>query len=95
MNGKQIDRDEFIRIFLDIYEILMDIYDFENDKIKIWNWEDETFILEKDTGIVVNWYKHLGRCNVCNKELTIENYEEFAERILQELKNNDNDDLPF
>ena len=86
MNGYQIERDEFIRIFEELDKILIDIYEFENEKIKIWKWEDEYFILEKDTGIIVNWYKHLGRCNTCNKKLTIENYETFGERILEELK---------
>lgn len=91
MNGKQIEREEFIRIFYEIDKILIEIYDFENEKIKIWQWEEEYFILEKDTGIIVSWYKHLGRCNVCNKDLTIENYEEFAKRILEELKEKNND----
>ena len=91
MNGKQIEREEFIRIFYEIDKILIEIYDFENEKIKIWQWEEEYFILEKDTGIIVSWYKHLGRCNVCNKDLTIGNYEEFAKRILEELKEKNND----
>lgn len=85
MNGYQIERDEFVRIFSEIDEILIDIYEFENEKIKIWCWEDEYFILEKDSGIIVSWYKHLGRCNTCNKKLTIENYEEYSKRILEEL----------
>lgn len=89
MNGYQIERDEFIRIFEEIDKILIDIYEFENEKIKIWKWEDEYFILEKDKGIIVNWYKHLGRCNTCNTKLTIGNYETFAERILEELKGNE------
>lgn len=81
-----ITRDEFIRIFSKIDEIIYEIYDYEDFDIKIWHYEDDIYILEKDTGILVNWYKHLGRCNTCNKELSIREYEQFAERVLYCLK---------
>lgn len=81
-----IKRDEFVEIFSKIDEFLIETPEFEDEEIKIWYWEDEYFILEKETGIIVNWYKHLGRCNTTNK-LEFENeYKEFAERILKRLK---------
>lgn len=91
-----IDRDEFIRIFNEIdnynYEEMNAVFEFENDFIKLWTWDcDEYYILEKETGILINWYKHLGRANYCNKKLTIKEYEEFAKRILKELKENCNE----
>ena len=76
-----ITRDEFIRIFSKIDEIIYEIYDYEDFDIKIWHYEDDVYILEKDTGILVNWYKHLGRCNTCNKELSTKEYEQFKKRV--------------
>ena len=85
-----LDRDLFIQIFQDIYNF-EDVIDngFENEECKIWRWEDETFILEKRTGIIVSWYKHLGRANWSNEGLTTGNYEEFAKRILMYLNDGD------
>lgn len=28
--------------------------------------EDEYYIFDMDTGVAINWYKHLGRTNTCN-----------------------------
>ncbi len=30
--------------------------------------EDEFYIAHLDSGTLISWYKHLGRCNTCNKE---------------------------
>lgn len=30
--------------------------------------EDEFYIIHFDSGTIINWYKHLGRTNTCNKE---------------------------
>ena len=30
--------------------------------------EDEFYIIHFRSGIIINWYKHLGRTNTCNKE---------------------------
>lgn len=83
----KIDRDIFIRIFkkIDNYEDVTE-NGFENEGCKIWSWEEETYILEKSTGIIVSWYKHLGRCNWCNRDLTIGQYEMFSQRILVYLE---------
>lgn len=85
-----LDRDLFIQIFQDI-DNFEDVTEngFENKECKIWRWEDETFILEKRTGIIVSWYKHLGRANWANKGLTTGNYEEFAKRIFMYLHDED------
>jgi len=88
MFGYYLERDKFIEIFQPIENLLIDKYDFsyENELIKIWYWEDEVFILEKQTGILVNWYKHLGRANYVNKKLTEKEIREFAVRVLLQLK---------
>lgn len=30
--------------------------------------EDEFYIIHFHSGTIINWYKHLGRTNTCNKE---------------------------
>lgn len=82
-----IDRDLFIKLFNNIDTFLIDYYDFENEKIKIWLWEEEYFILEKETGILVSWYKHLGRCNKCNKNMSLEDLKNFVLVVEEELIN--------
>ena len=39
--------------------------------------DDEFYIIHLDSGIIMNWYKHLGRCNGCTHDLTIEEYKMF------------------
>lgn len=81
-----IEREIFCKIFKDIDEIIYncfdDVYNIENDNIKIWIYEvDEHYILDKETGIIVSWYKHLGRSNNCNKNLSLEAFEKWALKI--------------
>lgn len=80
-----IEREIFCKIFKDIDELIYegfdDAYNIENDKIKIWIYEDERYILDKETGIIVSWYKHLGRANNCNKNLNLEALDKWAIKI--------------
>lgn len=80
-----IDRDVFSQIFSDACEALYDVTNFEWDDFKAWYYSDEWYILHKDSGTLINWYKHCGRTNTCNKVLTIEQYKEFAEMFMNEL----------
>ena len=84
-NLKSLDRDKFIEIFGKINEFIEDEYEIETDSIKIWHWEDETFILNKETGFIVSWYKHLGRANWCNHEMSLYEYRQFATDIMVEI----------
>lgn len=49
---------------------------------------EEYYIIHLPSGIMINWYKHLGRTNTCNKEdFSLDDLKEF----LKLLKNN----LPY
>lgn len=48
--------------------------------------EDEYYILHKPSGIMINWYKHLGRTNTCNREdFTIEDLDDFLLLLNKEV----------
>ena len=80
-----IDRDLFIEIFSPVYEMLWDVYPYEGADFKFWMCDDEIYLLHKDSGTLINWYKHLGRTNTCNKDLSIEEYKEFVRMLYEEL----------
>ena len=88
-NMKQypIERDVFSKIF---YNIDIDYYDFlwntTTDNFKLWHYDDTFYILHLPSGTLITWYKHLGRCLECNKELSIEDYQWLAKELEIELK---------
>lgn len=48
--------------------------------------EDEYYIIHMDSGTMINWYKHLGRTNTCNKEgFGLDDLEEFLQLVKKEL----------
>ena len=81
-----IDRDLFTEIFIDILDYTYNSY--EGYEYKYWRYDDEHYILHKPSGTLVNWYKHLGRTNTCNKNLTIDEYKQFVHNFINEVKNN-------
>lgn len=88
LNQYAIDRDLFIEIFREIEDYIWDDPDYEGDDFKFWGYDDEWYLLHKDSGTLVNWYKNLGRTNTCNKKLTIEEYKMFVKMFIEELKRN-------
>ena len=87
-NMKQypIDRQTFQELFAEIEKRFVNegIFECETCNFKYWKYEDEFYILHKDSGTLVNWYKHLGRCNTCNKRLSLEEYKKFVKDFLIE-----------
>ena len=83
-----LDRDDFIRIYGNISEALMNESWYETSDFKGWYNDDEWYILHKPSGTMINWYKHCGRTNTCNKVLTVKQHEEFAKMILNDMKDN-------
>ena len=52
--------------------------------------EDEFYILHRDSGILINWYKHAGRTNTCNKpDFTLDDFREFLIELRKNLVWND------
>lgn len=85
------DREVFCNTFTK-YMCLDDLYDcfgcriYELGNFLFVRESDEYYIIDTDSLIVINWYKHLGRCNRVSKDITIEEFETFCERIGLELK---------
>ena len=47
---------------------------------------DEFYILHRPSGIMINWYKHLGRTNTCNMwDFTLDDLREFLEKLREDL----------
>lgn len=84
-----LSRDDFINIYGNVSEVLMNENPYETSNFKGWYNDDEWYILHKSSGTMINWYKHCGRTNTCNKILTIEQHKEFAKMILEDMKEND------
>jgi hypothetical protein len=81
-----LERADFVEIFREVWEEIIDVYDYEGWDFKIWYHEDEWYVLYKPSGILVNWYKNLGRINTCNKDLTKEELKQFVKLLKEELK---------
>lgn len=68
---------------------LLDIFDYYNYKgiWKIYDFimckdeDNEYYIIHLESGTMINWYKHLGRTNTCNKDLSIDGFREFLKML--------------
>ena len=47
--------------------------------------EDEYYILHKPSGTMINWYKHMGITNTCNKDLSLDELRLFLLLLRKEL----------
>lgn len=90
MKQYPIERDAFCKIFGKIYDDFYNaLYDTTTESFKVWRYDEEFYILHLDSGTMINWYKHLGRCNTCNKDLSIEEYKKLANDLYSELEESD------
>lgn len=88
------DRQDFCKVFDEVFtqeEIIdLDVTCGDNrhfDEYSLFRWEDEFYILHRNSGILINWYKHLGRTNTCNKaDFTLDDLKQFLIRLKGELK---------
>lgn len=80
-----IDRRDFEKVIEDTigYEKMWDAFSYagtfaQGDEFAWWRDEDEFYILHKQSGMLINWYKHFGRTNTCSQsDRTLEDYYEF------------------
>lgn len=67
------ERDEFCEAFFkfvneDEYTEIISAYDFTTSNFIFKRVGDEFYIIHLGSGIMINWYKHLGRTNTCNRK---------------------------
>ena len=91
------DRDDFCNVMFDVFttEEYIDI-DVECscnthlDNFTLMRVDDEFYILHRDSGTLINWYKHAGRTNTCNKpDFTLDDFREFLVELRKDLVWND------
>lgn len=86
-----IDRDLMCKIVADTigYERLMDAFDYGTVVCDSFAWfrnSDEFYIIHLDSGMVINWYKHLGKTNTCSQSnRTVKDYYAFFNLFKEEL----------
>ena len=81
---------EFRKVFTNV-EILNIISYCEDlhitDKFFLLYENGEYYIIHRDSGIIINWYKHLGRTNTCNKKgFTKKDFHKFLRSLRKSLK---------
>ena len=89
--------DDFSNVMFDVFtmEEYIDI-DVECgcnthlDHFTLMRVDDEFYILHRDSGTLINWYKHAGRTNTCNKpDFTLDDFREFLVELRKDLVWND------
>lgn len=77
------NRDDMCEIFdIEFMDWLCDHLEKSNSEFLITKIEDEFYIIHFISGTIVNWYKHVGRTNTCNKNLTLDDLREFKKMLL-------------
>ena len=59
---------------------------FITDNFLMFRIDDEFYLLHIDTGIILNWYKHLGRTNTCNRDIDTNVFKELLELLESDIK---------
>ena len=89
-------RDEMTKIFEEVFPLDSEEWDWD----PVWMCEfgdtssfhcfkdadtEEYYILHKYSGTMINWYKHMGRTNTCNKNLSLDELKLFLLLLRKEL----------
>ena len=88
------NREEMTNIFNEIFPIDSEKWDWDSvwmcefpdtSSFHAFRDDDEFYILHKQSGTMINWYKHMGRTNTCNKDLSLEELKLFLLLLRKEL----------
>lgn len=87
------DRDDFCKVFFEVftYDEYIDL-DVECgcnrhlDDFSLFRVDDEFYVLHRDSGVMINWYKHAGRTNTCNRpDYTLDDFKVFLKKLREDL----------
>lgn len=87
------DRDDFSKVFYEVFGSSDRIFDVIvecqghrfTDNFHLFYDNDEFYILHLQSGTMINWYKHIGRTNTCNKEgFKLEDLQEFLKQLKED-----------
>lgn len=59
---------------------------FRTDNFIMFRVDDEFYLLHFGTGILLNWYKHLGRTNTCNRDIDTEVFKELLQLLESDIR---------
>lgn len=87
------DRDEFVNAFYAVFDgkeldTLLEccIERLYRNDFLLYYAEDEYYIMHLPSGTIINWYKHLGRTNTCNRaDFTLDDLHEFLTALKSKL----------
>lgn len=80
------DRSEMCDVIgKDFMEWFWDHLEERSDRFLLTRNGDEFYIIDFRSGTIINWYKHLGRTNTCNKNMTLDDLREFKKMILEDF----------
>ena len=78
------DREDMCKIFdVDFIMWFWEHIGDKNDEFLLTRSGDEFYIIHFQSGTIINWYKHMGRTNTCNKDLTLDDLREFKKMLLE------------
>lgn len=78
------DRDDMCKVFdSDFMHWFWCNLERRNSEFLLTQNEDEYYIIHFPSGTIVNWYKHMGRTNTCNKNLSLDDLREFKKMLLE------------
>ena len=87
-------RDEMEKIFEEVFPLNSQVWDWDEvrncdfrdtNSFHAFRDFDEYYILHKPSGTMINWYKHIGRTNTCNKDLSLDELKLFLLLLRKEL----------
>lgn len=88
------ERDAFTNVFYEVLgssdnisELIVACQGHEClDSFHLFYQNDEFYIIHLESGTIINWYKHLGRTNTCNKEeFTLEDLRELLTLLKEDM----------
>lgn len=91
LNQYHFERDYFVKTINEIIPDLLDVMADHGDTIytddfHCFRFNDEFYILHLESGTMINWYKHLGRTNTCNKDLKDWEFVEFLKLLKEDIE---------
>ena len=94
MTWTNLERDEFCDAFHFVFTNA-EIVDLESkcqEHTRVGDFylyydEDEFYFINLESGVIVQYYKHLGRCNAINDEFTVKDLIGFLTNLRKELQN--------
>lgn len=96
MEQYHFEREDFCNVFNEVftseqYNKLFDLLTsgYSSYKFILTRYDDDFYVLDTETGLLITWYKHLGRINMTNdKTLTLDELKTELIKLKNDLINN-------